>query len=76
VYARLKTLPGFGPIHAAMWIAIVGDAHRFPNKRALWRFAGLAVVKRTSGDWEPGPEGLRRRQWRGRAASTGTTIRG
>ena len=50
-YERLLTLPGFGPIRVASLLAIVGNPHRFRNKRQFWPYCGLAVVTRSSADY-------------------------
>ena len=48
----LETVPGIGPIRAAQFVAVVQTPHRFRTKRQLWKYAGLAVVNRTSDDYE------------------------
>lgn len=42
VVALLQTAPGVGPIVAATAMAEVGDFLRFPNAKAIGRYAGLA----------------------------------
>jgi len=61
-YRLLKSVPGFGPIHAATVLAIVVTPHRFRTKRLFWSYCGLAVVKRSSSDWIEGKEGLELRR--------------
>ena len=46
----LQTFPMVGPVRAAGLIAIIGSPHRFRTKRNLWPYAGLAVVKQSTGD--------------------------
>lgn len=50
-YARLRAIPGFGPIRTALVLAVLGSPWRFRTKRSLWAFAGLAVVTRTSAEY-------------------------
>lgn len=57
-YGLLRTLPQIGPIRAALLLGYIGDPHRFPNKRALWKMCGLAVVTRSSGEYQVGRDGL------------------
>lgn len=51
-YALLVKLPGFGPVRVAQLIATVGTPHRFRTKRQLWPYCGLAVVTRSSADYQ------------------------
>jgi len=46
---RFKALPGIGFIHAATVSAILETPHRFANKRKVWMYAGLGIMKRSSG---------------------------
>lgn len=63
----LQTFPHIGPIRAAEIVSIMATPHRFRTKRQLWAYAGLAVVTRSSSDYEMTPQGLRRKK---RAPST------
>lgn len=56
----LQSFPHVGPIRAAEIVSIVATPHRFRTRRRLWAYAGLAVVMRSSSDYEMGPEGIRR----------------
>ena len=56
----LETCPGFGEVRAALMMAVVVAPHRFRTKRQLWSYCGLAVVMRSSSDWEKTPEGWQR----------------
>jgi transposase len=56
----LKSCPGFGEIRAAQLMAIVVSPHRFRTKRQFWSYCGLAVVFRSSSDWDKTPDGWRR----------------
>lgn len=60
-FKRLQQVPGLGPVRVAEVIAAVGTPHRFRTKRQLWKYCGLAVVTRSSSDYEVVEEGLRRR---------------
>ena len=51
-YKLIKQVPGLGPVRIAQIIATVGSPHRFRTKRQLWAMSGLAVVTRTSADYE------------------------
>lgn len=46
----LQTVPHVGEIRAAMLIAVIGDPQRFHSRRAVWAYAGLAVVQRSSAE--------------------------
>jgi transposase len=50
VVARLKTIPGIGPVAAATLFATIGDIGRFRNARMLAAYAGLVPSVRQSGD--------------------------
>lgn len=50
--ARLRSLPGIGPLRAALLLAYVGTPHRFRTKRQFWPYCGLAVITRTSAEQE------------------------
>jgi len=45
----LMTIPGIGPLTSLMFLAEVGDVHRFPDARHLVSYAGLAPRVRASG---------------------------
>ncbi len=57
VYKRLLTVPGFGPVVCSTFIAVIDDPRRFPGKRRLWKYAGLAVKRRLSGAGSRATEG-------------------
>jgi len=44
-----KGIPGIGFIHAATISAVLETPHRFANKRKVWMYAGLGLMKRSSG---------------------------
>jgi transposase len=51
-YRILSGLPGFGPVRVGQLIATVGTPHRFRTKRQFWPYCGLAVVMRSSADYQ------------------------
>jgi transposase len=57
----LRRVPGLGPISVAQIIATVGSPHRFRTKRQFWAYCGLAVVTRSSADYQFLHGRLRRR---------------
>jgi transposase len=57
VTRRLATVPGIGPVRAAQIVATVVTPERFRTKRQFWSYCGLAVVTRSSADWQRSPEG-------------------
>jgi len=44
-----EDIPGIGFIHAATVSAILETPHRFADKRKVWMYAGLGLMKRSSG---------------------------
>lgn len=59
VIARLKKVPGVGPVLAARFVAYVGDPRRF-NKRTIVSYSCLGIVKRSSDGSPIGREHLNR----------------
>lgn len=53
----LMTCPGMGSIRVAQMLPIVVTPHRFSNKRSFWAYVGLAIVMRTSSDWDMARDG-------------------
>ena len=51
VTRRLATVPGIGPIRAALLVAIVVTPSRFRTTRQFWGYSGLAIVTRSSSDY-------------------------
>ena len=47
----LRSIPGIGPLRAAMILGIVGTPHRFRTKRQFWAYSGLSVVTETSAEY-------------------------
>lgn len=52
IVRRLATAPALGPIRSAQLVAIVVTPHRFRTSRQFWSYCGLAIVTRSSADWE------------------------
>jgi transposase len=51
-YKILRQVPGLGPVRIAQIIAVVGTPYRFRTKRQFWAYCGLAVVMRSSAEYE------------------------
>jgi transposase len=60
-FKRLCDVHGLGPVRVAQIVAAVGSAHRFRTKRQFWTYCGLAVVTRSSSDYEMVGSDLKRR---------------
>lgn len=59
----LRTIPYLGPVRVALLLATLQTPWRFRTKRHLWAYAGLAVVTRTSAEFElDGHRAVRRRR--------------
>jgi transposase len=59
----LRTIPFLGPVRVALLLARMQTPWRFRTKRHLWAYAGLAVVSRTSAEYEmDGARAVRRRR--------------
>jgi transposase len=48
----LQSIPGTGPLRAAVLLGVAGTPHRFRTKRQLWTYSGLAVVTKASSEYE------------------------
>jgi len=48
----LQTIAFFGPVRVALLLATMQTPWRFRTKRNLWAYAGLAVVSRSSADYQ------------------------
>jgi len=48
-YKLLKTIPGVGPVCAAIMVAVIDQPDRFPNKRHLWSYAGVGTSEESTG---------------------------
>jgi len=51
VTRRLATVPGIGPIRAALLVAVIVTPGRFRTTRQFWSYSGLAIVTRSSSDY-------------------------
>jgi transposase len=56
VARRFEALPGIGWVRAATLLAFLDTPWRFASKQALWRYLGIGLERRRSGN---GPERLR-----------------
>ncbi|MET0623604.1 MAG: IS110 family transposase [Pyrinomonadaceae bacterium] len=56
----LLKVPTLGVVRVAQLIAAVVTPHRFRSKRQFWSYCGLAVVMRSSADYQVEGAGLRR----------------
>jgi len=61
-WSVLRRIPFFGPVRVALLIAVMQTPWRFRTKRHLWAYAGLAVVTRTSAEYEYADRPVRRRR--------------
>lgn len=52
IVGLIATAPGIGDIRASQIVATVLTPHRFRTKRQFWSYCGLAVVTRSSSDWQ------------------------
>lgn len=52
MYKPLRAIDGIGPIFGALFIAEVGDPHRFRTKAQLWSYAGLALMTYDTAEFE------------------------
>jgi transposase len=50
VMARVKELPGYGPVRAATLISYLDTPWRFKSKTALWKYVGIGLTRHKSGD--------------------------
>ncbi len=48
----LQSIPGIGPVRAAVILGVAATPHRFRTKRQFWGYCGLAVVTATSSEYE------------------------
>ena len=51
VAARLREVPGFGPLRVALVMAAMQTPHRFRTRRKLWGYAGLGLVQVGSSEY-------------------------
>jgi transposase len=68
----LQGIATLGPVRVAQLIAVIDTPHRFRSKRQLWAYSGLAVVTRSSADYQvTGGAVHRATRWR---ATRGLTV--
>jgi len=48
----LRSVPGIGPIRAAVILGVAVTPQRFRTKRQFWAYCGLAVVTSTSAEYQ------------------------
>jgi transposase len=46
----VATVPGYGSVTGAVLVAVIDDPHRFPTVRKAWKYSGLSVRRRSSGE--------------------------
>jgi transposase len=51
ITAKLRQIPSFGPIRSALAVALIQTPHRFRSKRQLWKYSGLALETRITGEY-------------------------
>lgn len=51
VAARLRQIPGLGPLRVALAMAYMQTPHRFRRQRNFWTYAGLGLVRRGSAEY-------------------------
>jgi transposase len=56
----LKTIPGIGPLRAAVILGNGITPHRFRTKRQFWNYSGLGVVQEISAEFEMDKGKIRR----------------
>lgn len=61
-YKLLTTVPGLGPLRSSRLMAVVVSPHRFRTREQFWKYAGFAVVKRSSANWEKDDAGKLQRR--------------
>jgi transposase len=47
----LRSVPGIGPVRAAVILGVAGTPHRFRTKRQFWAYIGLGIVTKTSSEY-------------------------
>ena len=51
ITAKLRQIPSLGPIRSALAVALIQTPHRFRSKRQLWKYSGLALETRITGEY-------------------------
>jgi transposase len=47
-----RSIPGIGPVRAAVILGVAGTPYRFRTKRQFWAYCGLGIVTKTSSEYE------------------------
>jgi transposase len=47
----LRSIPGIGPVRAAVILGVADTPHRFRTKRQFWTYCGLGIVTKTTGEY-------------------------
>ena len=50
VMSRVAELPGYGPVRAATLVTYLDTPWRFKSKAALWKYVGIGLRRKKSGD--------------------------
>lgn len=48
---KLRSIPGLGPLRAALLVALIQTPNRFRTKRQLWSYGGLGLTLHESGEY-------------------------
>src|ERR1700747_651739 len=51
ITTKLRKIPALGPIRSALAVALIQTPHRFRSKRQLWKYCGLALETRITGEY-------------------------
>jgi len=51
ITAKLRQIPSLGPIRSALAVALIQTPHRFRSKRQRWKYCGLALETRITGEY-------------------------
>ena len=51
-WRTLRTIPFLGPVRVSLLLATAQTPWRFRTKHNLWAYVGLAVVTRSTAEWE------------------------
>lgn len=47
----LRSIPGIGPVRAAVILGVVDTPQRFRTKRQFWTYCGLGIITKTTGEY-------------------------
>jgi hypothetical protein len=51
ITAKLRQIPSMGPIRSALAVALIQTPHRFRSKRQLWKYSGMGLETRITGEY-------------------------